>query len=87
MVLVENTSLVYRNEFLHLILNELKDSFFVAYVRCIVYFKLKTAEKPCIYKNFIIFFGFPGNVVFFTFNPSDIWVYRFQKLDGCVFFG
>ena len=39
------------------------------YMTRIVFFKLKTAEKPCIYKNTIIFFGFPGNVSFFHFWP------------------
>ena len=49
----------------------------------------KFAEKPWIYKNAIIFFGFPGHFkhfIFFIFDPSDIWVNRIQKLGGRDFF-
>ena len=65
---------------------------------CCLFQVKKTAEKPGIYKNIIIFFGFPGNVSFFSFltpqiygliesrSSADVVFFsiNFGSLKGCV---
>ena len=46
----------------------------------------KIAEKPCIYKNAIIFIGFPGNISFFSFLTPQIYGLIESKSSADVIF-
>ena len=55
------------------------------YLHCTFQVK-KIAEKTCIYKNVIIFFGFPGNISFFPFLTPQIYGLIESKSSVDVFF-